>query len=168
MHLKCVVVFVAVVKCYSLMLLWRFYFCRLHTVHSEGIQKPHAKIISIHFSPSSIYTQYPIMTKWKPDFTLKQHTDISIQTLYSVLPWNNFGSLESSCIWHDKVCTPGSGDFLPFCRSSQAPSGLMGLPFSGLFRNVQLGSRQGSGWVTRGSKALWLCPFVPVVSWLCP
>ncbi len=45
------------------------------------------------------------------------HIYISIQTLYSVLSWSTYGrnySLESFWVWHNKICTPGLGDFLTF------------------------------------------------------
>ncbi len=76
---------------------------------------------------SLIYTPYLIMTKWKQNFRnickfiknnkLKYQIYISIQTLYSVLSWSTFGSnysLESFWVWHNKLCTPGLGDFLTF------------------------------------------------------
>ena len=71
------------------------------------------------FSPSSIHTQYPVMTK------LKYHTDMSIQTLYSVLSWSTFSShysLDSSWVWCDRLCKPGFGEIsaILLCRSSQA------------------------------------------------
>ena len=48
---------------------------------------------------------------------LKYHIYISIQTLYSVLCWNTFGSdysHESSWAWHYKLGPPVFGEFLPF------------------------------------------------------
>ena len=58
-------------------------------------------------------SQYPIMTK----NNLKYDILISIQTLYSVLFWNTFGSdysLKSSWVWRYKLGTPVFGEFLPF------------------------------------------------------
>lgn len=53
------------------------------------------KSLKLFFSPSSVDTQYAIMTKWRLNFRnvcifikkekWKYHTDICIQTLYSVL-----------------------------------------------------------------------------------
>jgi hypothetical protein len=84
------------------------------------------KWISLFFH-SSIYTQYPIMTKQKQAFRnvskfmkntkLKYHIYISIQTLYSVLRWSTFGSdycLKSSWVWCWNLGTPVFGEFLPF------------------------------------------------------
>ena len=81
------------------------------------------------FFPSSIHTQYPIMTSQYPIMTkqkqvfrnvckklLKYHSNISIQTLHSVLCWSTFGSdysLESSWVWRYKLGTPVFGEFLP-------------------------------------------------------
>lgn len=48
--------------------------------------------------------------------SLKDSIDISIQSLYLVLSWSNFGSsysLQSPSVWGYKISTPGFGDILP-------------------------------------------------------
>jgi hypothetical protein len=78
-------------------------------------------------SPLSIYTQYPQITneKWvfrKCITNKKYHIYIIIQTLYSVLCWNTFGSdysLESSWVWQAwHICIWGVSPIL-LCRSCQ-------------------------------------------------
>ena len=80
----------------------------VRTVHLESIQTPwlfpHFITLQPYSKkkfPSSIYTQYPIMTKQKLFFekcanvlTIKTENNIYliIQTLYSVLCWSTFGS----------------------------------------------------------------------------
>lgn len=63
-------------------------------------------------------------------------------------PFGSDYSMESSWVWRNKLYTPGFGDFL--CRSSRALLGWVRTvgrkPYSGLSRDVQLGSSQGSGW----------------------
>ena len=65
--------------CMLLCFYWQTLYCCWHTVHSESIKTPwlflhfvtlqaYSKIDSMFFSPSSIYTQYPIMTKRKQVF----------------------------------------------------------------------------------------------------
>ena len=65
---------------------------------------------------------------------LKYHTDISIQTLYSVLSWSTFGSdysLESSWVW------PRFGDFLPFFSSDPLKLCQVGCQWTAIFRALQ-------------------------------
>ena len=86
---------------------------------------------------------------------LKYHIHISIHTLYSVLSWSTFGrdySFESSWVWTQPALHTWIWGFsaILICRSSQTLSDWMGTingqPFSGLSRDVWLGSCQGSGW----------------------
>jgi hypothetical protein len=72
--------------------------------------KPCSKRHYIVFPPSSILTQYPIMTKQKQVFIhfckcikkYKYHIYISIQTLYSVL-WRTFGITPASLLGYDAI-----------------------------------------------------------------
>ena len=58
-----------------------------------------------------------VLKRKKTDFF---NIDVRIQSFFMVLAcwsWNTFGSdysLESSWVWHNKLCTPGFRDILPY------------------------------------------------------
>ena len=129
------------------------------TEHSESIQTrwlfpnaitlhPYFKFDSIVFSPSSIYTQYPIMTKQK----LKYHIYISIQIGLCWSPFVSNYSLKSSWVWRYKLGTPVFEEFLQFFSADPLKLCHVGWGvllhsyfFEILFRDVQSGSSPGSG-----------------------
>ena len=148
------------------------------TVHSESIQTPSPFLyfemlqpcaeILIHFFN---YTKYPIMfiifSKCIKKKKLKYHFDISIQTLYSVLSWSTFSSdfsLESFCVWGNKLCTPGFGNFLP--PYSTDPLKLCqvgwGLSVDSHFQRFSIGFK--SGLCLGHSRTITAVP--PALSWL--
>jgi hypothetical protein len=138
----------------------------------------------IFFHPSSIYTQYPIMTKQKQiyrncgTFTKHKmkisHLYKNSDPLFSTLLKHFWQRLQPRVFlgmmlqaWH--TCIKGVSPIL-LCRSSQALSGWMGSVaaqlFSGLSGDVRLGSSPGSGWATQGHSKT--CPEAnPALSWLC-
>ena len=101
---------------------------------------------------------------------LHNYSDPLLSTLLKHLwlwlkPWVFFGmtlQVWPTCIWE---VSP-----ILLCRSSQALSGWMGSVaaqiFSGISRDVRVGSSLGSGWATQGHSET--CPkATPAVSWLC-
>ena len=129
-------------------------------------------ILKLIKNKSSIYTQYPIM-KGKTGYTffanvyknikteishLHKYSDRSLSTLLKHLwqwlqPWVFLGMTLQA--WHTSIW--GVSHVL-LCRSSQALSGWMGSIaaqlFSGLSRDVRLGSSSGSGWALKDIQRL--------------
>ena len=116
------------------------------------------KCIKSFFSPHQSTPEIPQNDKAKQLFFLRNNDIyINIQTLYSVLCWRTFGSdyrIESSWVWRYKLGTPVFGEFFTFFSADplklcQVRWGALLQLYSGLSRDVRLGSSSGSDWATQ-------------------